>query len=241
MTLIRSLIFIVWMYGLMVVMGIAGIWLLLFPRAWSRIFFRLYLVLIFGGLRLICGLRYEVEGREHLPQGGVLIASKHQSMFETLAYWQILDDPAIILKKELAWLPFFGWFAQKLGNIVVDRGAAAKALRKMLTDARKRASEGRQILIFPEGTRTAPGARVAYKPGVAGLYSAMNVPCVPAALDSGFFWQGRGLLRRPGCITVRFLPPIEPGLPRDEFMSLLENRIETASADLAARHVGPKA
>jgi len=236
MTLIRSLLFMIWMYGLMVVMGIAGIWLLLFPRSWSRVYFRIYLALIFGGLRVICGLRYVVEGREHLPEGGALIASKHQSMFETLAYWQILDDPAIILKKELAWLPFFGWFAQKLGNIVVDRGAAAKALRKMLSDARKRAAEGRQILIFPEGTRTKPGARIDYKPGVAGLYSAMKVPCVPAALDSGFFWQGRGVLRRPGCITVQFLPPIGPGLPRDEFMNLLEDRIETASAELAARH-----
>lgn len=236
MTLIRSLLFMVWMYGLMVIMGIAGIWLLLFPRSWSRVYFRIYLVLIFGGLRVICGLRYVVEGQEHLPEGGALIASKHQSMFETLAYWQILDDPAIILKKELAWLPFFGWFAQKLGNIVVDRGAAAKALRKMLSDARKWAAQGRQILIFPEGTRTEPGGRIGYKPGVAGLYSAMKVPCVPAALDSGFFWQGRGVLRRAGCITVKFLPPIAPGLPRDEFMSLLETRIETASAELAARH-----
>jgi 1-acyl-sn-glycerol-3-phosphate acyltransferase len=239
MTLIRSLIFVVWMYGLMMVMGFLGIWLLLFPRSWSRSFFRLYLTLIFGGMQVICGLRYQVEGLENLPEGGALIASKHQAMFETLAYWEILDDPAIILKKELAWLPVFGWFAQKLGNIVVDRGAAAKALRKMLKDASNRASQGRQILIFPEGTRSRPGERVAYKSGVAGLYAAMNVPCVPVALDSGFFWQGRGVLRRPGVITVRFLQAIEPGLSREDFMSTLETRIETASAELAEKHTSP--
>tara|TARA_R110002096_G_scaffold34782_1_gene99160 strand:- start:1681 stop:2406 length:726 start_codon:yes stop_codon:yes gene_type:complete len=236
MTLLRSLVFMVWMYGLMVLMGLAGLWLLLFPRRWAKAYFRLYLALVFGGLRLICGLRYKVEGLEHMPEGGALIASKHQSMFETLAFWQILDDPAIILKKELSWLPFFGWFAVKLGNIVVDRGAAAKALRKMLADARKWAAQGRQILIFPEGTRVRPGETTDFKPGVAGLYSVMKVPCVPVALDSGFFWQGRGVLRRSGCITVQFLPPIGPGIPRDEFMSLLESRINAASAELAARH-----
>ena len=234
MTLIRSLLFVVWMYGLVLVMGLVGIWLLLCPRSWVRAYYRLWLALVFGGLKVICGLRYKVEGLENIPEGGALIASKHQSMMETQAFWQILPDPAIILKKELAYLPFFGWFAVKLGNIVVDRGAAAKALRKMLGDARRWAADGRQILIFPEGTRTPPFATEDFKPGVAGLYSAMKAPCVPVALNTGHFWAGRGVIRKPGVATIRFLEPIEPGLARDEFMALLKQRIDTATAELEA-------
>ncbi|MCF8879814.1 1-acyl-sn-glycerol-3-phosphate acyltransferase [Hyphobacterium sp. SN044] len=234
MTLIRSLLFVVWMYGLVLVMGLVGIWLLLCPRSWVRAYYRLWLALVFGGLKVICGLRYKVEGLENIPEGGALIASKHQSMMETQAFWQILPDPAIILKKELAYLPFFGWFAVKLGNIVVDRGAAAKALRKMLGDARRWAGDGRQILIFPEGTRMAPFETDEFKPGVAGLYSAMKAPCVPVALNTGHFWAGRGVIRKPGVATIRFLEPIAPGLPREDFMALLKQRIDTATAELEA-------
>lgn len=234
MTFIRSLLFVLWMYGLVLVMGLLGIWLLLCPRSWVRGYYRLWLALVFGGLRVICGLRYVVEGRENIPEGGALIASKHQSMMETQAFWQILPDPAIILKKELAYLPFFGWFAVKLGNIVVDRGAAAKALRKMLGDARRWAADGRQILIFPEGTRMPPCETAEFKPGVAGLYSAMKAPCVPVALNTGHFWAGKGITRKPGVATIRFLEPIAPGLPRDEFMAVLKQRIDAATAELEA-------
>jgi len=148
------------------------------------------------------------------------------------ALWQILDDPAIILKKELAFLPFFGWYAMKLKNIKVDRAAASKALRDMLKQARQRAGEGRQVVIFPQGTRLKPGEAESYKPGVAGLYAAMKVPCTPVALNSGLYWPPRGFVRRPGTIVIEFLPAIEPGLPRDQFMAELEARIETASAAL---------
>jgi len=233
-TIIRSLLFVLWMYGSMMIVGFAVIWLLVMPRSWSRAVYRFWLALIFGGLKVICGQSYEVRGRENLPRGGALIASRHESMMETQAFWQILDDPAIILKKELAWLPVFGWFAVKLENIVVDRGAAAKALRKMLRDARQRAAEGRQILIFPEGTRMKPGEFGALKPGVAGLYAAMNVPCVPVALDSGDYWAGNGIVRRPGKAVIEFLEPIAPGLSREDFMKLLQSRIESGTRALRA-------
>jgi 1-acyl-sn-glycerol-3-phosphate acyltransferase len=234
LTLLRSLLFMVWMYGSMIVVGLAVIWLLVMPRSWSRAVYRFWLALVFGGLKIICGQSYEVRGRENLPKGGALIASRHESMMETQAFWQILDDPAIILKKELAWLPVFGWFAMKLGNIVVDRGAAAKALRKMLRDARSRAEDGRQILIFPEGTRMKPGEFTELKPGVAGLYGAMNVPCIPVALDSGEYWAGRGIVRRPGKAVIQFLEPIAPGLSRDDFMRTLQSRIEQGTRELRA-------
>lgn len=234
MAALRSAIFVVWMYGLMVVMGIVCAPFLLGPRSGVKACLRVYLALVFGGLKLICGIRYEVRGREHLPTGGALVASKHQSMFETLAFWAILDDPAIILKKELAYLPFFGWYAMKLKNIKVDRSAGAKALRDMLKQAGQRAEEGRQVVIFPQGTRLEPGEHEDYKPGVLGLYKAMKTPCVPVALNSGVYWPPHGFVRKPGVIIVEFLPAIEPGLSKDAFMAELQSRIETASDALLA-------
>ncbi|MCP2669622.1 1-acyl-sn-glycerol-3-phosphate acyltransferase [Maricaulaceae bacterium EIL42A08] len=230
--MIGSIVFVIWMYGLMVVMGIICLPALLGPRVWTKACARLWLSLVFGGLRVLCGIRYEVRGLEHLPKGGALVASKHQSMFETLAFWQILDDPAIILKKELSYLPFFGWYAMKLKNISVDRAAAAKALRAMLKQARERATEDRQVVIFPQGTRVEPGEAESHKPGVVGLYTSMKVPCVPVALNSGLYWPAHGLGRKPGTIIVEFLEPIEPGLPKAEFIATLEERIETASTAL---------
>ncbi|MFC4725554.1 lysophospholipid acyltransferase family protein [Glycocaulis abyssi] len=232
MHVIGSAIFTVWMYGLMAVMGLVCSPLLLGPRSWARGCFAVYRWLVFGGLRVLCGIRFEVRGAEHIPSGPALIASKHQSMFETLAFWHILPDPAIILKKELKYLPFFGWYAMKLKNVAVDRSAGASALKAMLRAARERAHEGRQIVIFPQGTRVQPGAPESYKPGVAGLYGAMEVPCVPVALNSGLYWPPSGFVRRPGTIIIEFLPPIPAGLPRARFMEELETRIETASAAL---------
>ncbi|XBQ14862.1 MAG: lysophospholipid acyltransferase family protein [Oceanicaulis sp.] len=234
MNTLRSAIFVVFTYGLMVVLGILFSPALLGPRSWVKACFRFYLDLVFGALKLLCGVDYEVRGAEHMPKGGALVASKHQSMFETLAFWRILDDPAIILKKELSYLPFFGWYAMKLKNIAVDRGAGSKALKDMLRQARERASEGRQVVIFPQGTRLVPGAAEVYKPGVMGLYSAMKVPCVPVALNSGLYWPAHGITRKPGRIVVEFLPPIEPGLDKKRFMAELETRIETASDALLA-------
>lgn len=234
MTFIRSLIYYIYLYGLMIVMGLLGTPLLLGPRSWARGFLRLYLKVIWAGLRVICGVKIEIRGREHLPEGGALIASKHQSMWETLAFWGILPDPAIILKKSLVYFPIFGWFAVKLGNISLDRKGGAKALRQMLRDAKTRGSEGRQVLIFPEGTRVEPGENPELKPGIIGLYNSMQVPCVPVALNSGVHLSHYCGLRKPGTIVVEFLEPIAPGLDKTTFIETLHERIQAGSNRLLA-------
>jgi len=238
MNAIRSVLFYIYMYGFMTLFGLTGLPLLLLPRAWSRAYLRAYLNVLWFGLAAIQGVRFEVRGREHLPEGGALVASKHMSMWETLAFWEILPDPAIILKKSLIYMPFFGWFAVKLGNISIDREGGSKALKKMLRDAAARGAEGRQVLIFPEGTRVAPGEAPDFKPGIAGLYMSMGVPCVPVALNSGVFLKTYCGRKRGGLIVVEFLPAIQPGLDKREFMRQLHERINSASSRLEGMGAG---
>ncbi|MGH6970562.1 MAG: lysophospholipid acyltransferase family protein, partial [Caulobacteraceae bacterium] len=158
-----------------------------------------------------------------------LIAAKHQCMFDVFAQFAWLDRACFTMKKELTWIPFFAWYAAKVRTIVLDRGGGANALRKMLRDARARLAEGRQILIFPEGTRGEPGRPGEYLSGVAGLYRDLGVPVHPVATNSGVHWPAHGFLRKPGAIVFEYLEPIPPGLKRAEFMRLLQERIETAS------------
>ena len=187
-----------------------------------------------GGLRLIVGLEHEVRGREHLPGTPVIIAAKHQSAWETLAFHVLVPEIAVGLKEELTRIPLLGWYLMKAQNIRIDRGGAARALRSLVEGARRVMADGLSVLIFPEGTRQAPGAPPDYKPGVAALYNALKVPVVPVALNSGLFWGRRRVTKRPGRITVEFLPPIPPGLDRKTFMQELATRIETATARLIA-------
>ena len=227
--MIRAAIFTFLFYGIGFIMLVPGCWLLLAPRAWTM------QVLIQHGrisiwlLEKIVGLRLEVRGRENLPKGAALIASKHQSAWDTFALAPYLHDPTIIMKRELFWIPFYGWFSAKFGMIFVSRGAGPKALRQMAEDAADRARDGRHILIFPEGTRRTPGAEPAYKPGAVYLYERLDIPCVPVALNSGLFWPRRSFKRYPGTIVVEFLEPIPPGLPRKVFQKRLEAAIEKAS------------
>ncbi len=185
-------------------------------------------------LRLICGLHCEFRGVEKIPQGAVLVASKHQSLWETFALIKILKDPAYILKRELLWIPFFGWCAWKAGMIPVDRGARSQALDAMTERARQEIAKGRQIIIFPEGTRKAPGAEPKYKFGVAFLYIELGIPCVPVALNSGLFWPRRSFMRYPGTVRVEFLDPIAPGLDRQVFFDKLQAEVESATAKLVS-------
>jgi 1-acyl-sn-glycerol-3-phosphate acyltransferase len=175
-----------------------------------------------------------VRGREKLPDGPCLVAAKHQSAWETFALIPLFRDPALLMKRELFWIPFHGWFSRKFEMIPVDRDKGPTALRRMLREAKRRIADGREIIIFPEGTRRAPGAPPDYKTGILLLYEALGVPCVPLALNSGLFWPRRSLKRRPGTILVEFLEPIPPGLPKDEFSKRLIDAIETASARLLA-------
>ncbi len=193
-------------------------------KAWSH--FALF------GLKWIAGVSYRIEGAENIPQDGALIAANHQSMWETIALYAIAPRPVIILKRELGRIPVYGWWARAAGNIMVDRKGGARALRAMTRAAKDHTDAGDQIIIFPEGTRTQPGARTKYQPGVAGIFKATGAPCVPAAHDSGRFWRHPGGQKNPGAITLRFLPAIAPGLDRKLFLAELQSVIEKARPDL---------
>jgi 1-acyl-sn-glycerol-3-phosphate acyltransferase len=231
MTFLRSALFMAWFLILTLVMAILFLPLLAVPRKATVWMARQWARATLWGLRVFAGIGERRIGA--IPHGGVLVASKHMSMWDTLALYLALDDPGIVLKRELLRIPFYGWYLGKAAAIPIDRGAGADALRRMTHTAKQVLAQGRPILIFPEGTRKQPGASPDYKPGVAGLYSLLGVACVPVALDSGRYWQG--FRKNPGTINLQFLESIPPGLKRREFMARLEHQIETATADLLTR------
>jgi 1-acyl-sn-glycerol-3-phosphate acyltransferase len=220
-------------------LGVLGLPFLLTPRRWTMRFGRFWAQGILVLLKALAGLGYEIRGRDRLPPGGCLLAMKHQSAWDTLILPVVLGDPAVVVKRELMAAPIYGWYASHAGAIPIDRKAGAAALRAMVAAARDCAADGRPIVIFPQGTRTAPGAYLPYQPGVAALYQALHLPLVPAAVNSGHFWGRRHFLKRPGRITLEFLDPIPAGRPRREVMALLEERIETATAALAREVAEP--
>jgi 1-acyl-sn-glycerol-3-phosphate acyltransferase len=212
--------------------------LLFGPRSWAMWALALHARTELWLLKTIVGTELEVRGKEKLPKGACLVASKHQSAWETFALIPLFRDPAYLMKRELFWIPFHGWFSYKFKMIPVDRDKGPAALRRMLAEAKTRAAAGREIIIFPEGTRRAPGAPPDYKTGVFLLYEALGIPCVPVALNSGLFWPRRSLKRYPGTIIVEFLDPIPPGLSKREFLPRLQATIETASNRLIAEAGG---
>ena len=183
-------------------------------------------------LRVVAGVRVEVRGAEKIPNGPLLVAAKHQSAWETFALLPLFDNPVFIVKRELQWIPIFGWLMIKGRMVPVDRSAGAQALNAMAERARIELADNRQLIIFPEGTRRAAGAEPRYKFGVAHLYAAEGVPCVPVALNSGLFWPRRSLRRIPGTVVVEILDPIPPGLDKTTFFKRLQSDIETATARL---------
>jgi 1-acyl-sn-glycerol-3-phosphate acyltransferase len=189
-------------------------------------------------LRAVCGIKVEYRGLEKIPPGALLVASKHQSLWETFALLTVFSDPAFILKRELQWIPFFGWYCWKASMIPVDRGRRGQALADMTERARVELGRGRQIVIFPEGTRRAPGAEPSYKFGIVHLYGETGIPCLPIALNSGLFWPRRSFRRYPGTIVAEVLDPIPPGLGKPEFATRLQQDIETATARLIAEGEG---
>ncbi|MEG3617272.1 lysophospholipid acyltransferase family protein [Magnetovibrio sp. PR-2] len=199
--------------------------------------------LVYWGLRNIIGLRWEVRGLENLPDEPCVFACKHQSAWETGIFYHISQDPAYILKKELLSIPLFGWYLTRSGAIAIDRKAGASALKGMVNGSKARIARGQNVVIFPEGTRSAPGKPGTYHPGVAAIYKGVDAPLVPVALNSGLFWQRRSFLKRPGVITVEILPPIEKGLDRKTFMKTLQANIEDGSNRLIdeARAIYPLA
>lgn len=195
-------------------------------KSWGRV----NLVL----LKVVAGVDCEIRGREKIPKGPIIVASKHQSAWETFALLPLIDNPVFILKRELQWIPIFGWLTIKGRMVPVDRGGGSQALAAMIERARVELADNRQLIIFPEGTRRPAGAEPRYKVGVAHLYVAGGVPCVPIALNSGLFWPRRSLRRFPGTVVAEILDPIPPGLDKDTFFARLQGDIETATARLIA-------
>ncbi|MBX3480217.1 MAG: 1-acyl-sn-glycerol-3-phosphate acyltransferase [Caulobacter sp.] len=235
MTVFRSLVFLVVFYLVSAVLAIGLSPLLLGPRKPLMAVMNLWGKLVTGMLRVICGVKVEVRGLEHLPPGAALIATKHQRMFDIFGAFAFLPDACFVLKKELVNIPFFGWWALRSKMIVVDREGHSAALRKLVADAQDRMKEDRQLAIFPEGTRKEPGEAGDYKPGIAALYRELELPVTPLALNTGLHWNvAHGFVMRPGTIVFEFQPPIPPGLKRAEFMRQLESSIETACARLVA-------
>ena len=231
MIAVRSALFVVLFYLWSAGVSIVCTPILLLPPWATLCMFRGWSAGVLALLR-ICGVRVEVRGREHIPEGAALVAPKHQCMLDVFAQFGVLPASAFVMKKELMWIPWFGWYAQRVGCIVVDRDAHSAALRKLVREAQARFAEGRQVVIFPEGTRTAPGADAEYKPGIAALYRQIDVPVHPVATNSGVHWPAHGFLRQPGTIVFEYLEPIPPGLKRAEFMRTLRERIETATERL---------
>jgi 1-acyl-sn-glycerol-3-phosphate acyltransferase len=230
--LARSLTFNVLFYVNLIVHMLAALPTLALPYSAQRAFIRSYARTSLWLLRVICGTNVEWRGLAKIPQGACIVACKHQSLWETFALYAIFDDPTYVLKRELMWIPLFGWYMWKAGLISVDRGAGLGALSRMTARARRQLERGRQVVVFPEGTRRPPGAEPSYRPGVAYLYGKAGVACVPLALNSGLFWPRRSLLRLPGTVVVEALDPIEPGLEPRAFLARLQNVLEEASARL---------
>lgn len=223
MPFIRSLLFALFFYP-----GTAGAVLMAFPAAFLG---RRPIQWVTHGwarwhrwcARFLLGVRSRVEGPT--PQGAVLVAGKHQSMFETIEMLLLLDRPTVVMKRQLTQIPGWGWVARQYGVIGVDREGGASALRKMLAEARASVAQGRPIMIFPEGTRVPPGEKPPLQPGFAGLYKMLGLPVVPIALDSGRLWPRRTFVKKPGIVTFRFGETLPPGLPRPEIEAAVHRAI----------------
>ncbi len=230
---VGSLLFNVGWYAWTTILAIVGLPVLLLPSRAVRAYARFWVRGSLAWLRLTCGLTHRVRGLENLPPGPVIIAARHQSSWETLAFEVLFADSATVLKRELFWIPVVGWMMWRAGHLGVDRRAGAAALRRLLRDAQGVVREGRRILIYPEGTRTPPGVVAPYQPGTAAIYGQLRLPVVPVALNSGVFWARRVFIKHPGVIDVEVLEPIPPGMPRAAFLAELQRRIAAASDRLA--------
>jgi 1-acyl-sn-glycerol-3-phosphate acyltransferase len=225
----RSLAFNLALFAWTAVLCTFGLPLLLAPRTATIRLGRFWASSILVFLKTTVGIHHEIRGLDRIPRDGCIIAMKHQSAWDTLIIPVVLRNPVFVLKRELLLVPFFGWYLARAGSIAIDRKGRAGALRGMLTGAQPAAAAGRPIVIFPEGTRVAPGEHRRYHPGVAALYQALVLPVVPAAVNSGLFWGRRSFVKHPGRIILEFLDPIPPGWSRAQLMAELEQRIETGT------------
>ncbi len=227
-----SVIFIVQMYLAMVVLAIIFTPFAIFSRRAAYAAMHAYCHWVAFSARWIVGLKSEVRGL--VPEGEVIVAAKHQSFLDIILIFGALHRPKFIMKRELIYAPILGQYALRIGCVPVDRGKRGQAIQKMKEDVARGAALPGQLIIYPQGTRVAPGVKRSYKVGTGLLYDQLRQPCVPVAANVGLFWPKRGLLRKPGTAVVEFLPPIPPGLPVPEFMARLEAEVETASDRLLA-------
>lgn len=241
MILLRACLFNLAFFGLTLVVTFVALPLLVAPREGIMTVARLWARAVIALLRVIVGARLEVRGMEHIPPGPVVIAAKHQSAFDTIVWLTLLPNTAYVMKKELLWIPLYGWHARKMGMIPVDRAGGGPALRAMLRGAQASLEEGRQVVIFPEGTRTAPGERGTYQPGIVAIAGLGVAPVIPAATDSGRVWGRRAVLKRPGVIRISILPPLPPGLPRAKLLAELAVAIEAETDRLLGEETVDKA
>lgn len=240
MIALRSLIFNVVFYLNLVLFLVLGSGFFFTPRKWSIRALQTWARSSIWLLRIICNTKMEVRGAEHIPHGPAMLAGKHHSFWETFALLPLVDDPCFVLKKQLTYIPFFGWFCTKFKMIAVDRSAGSAALRDLIARAKQEVARPRQIIIMPEGTRRNPDDPPDYKPGAAAVYGQLHVPCVPFGLNAGLFWPRRKFMRYPGTIIVEFCPAIPAGLPRKEFQLRLQTAIESSTHGLLveARAIG---
>jgi 1-acyl-sn-glycerol-3-phosphate acyltransferase len=231
---LRSLVFNILFYAALVFWALVALPTFLMPRAamlrvaswWAKTSILL--------MRIICNIKVEFRGVENIPRGPLIVASKHQSFWETFALLRFFEAPFFVLKRQLMFIPVFGQFLIKTDMIAIDRSSGARALLVMTRRAAEQVKRGRQFVVFPEGTRTAPGAPPQYKSGIGLIYSECGVPCLPVALNSGLFWPRRTFMRYPGTLVVEFLAPVPPGLKRDEFLARVERTIEDATSRIVA-------
>ena len=235
MVLFRSLLFHASFYLLTAILAIAGLPVLLLGRHWVQSYAKFWTGSAVWLLEKLCKTRIEWRGLENLPRGGCIIAAKHQSALETQALTTKGADFSFILKRELMAIPVFGWYLKGAGQLGIDRAGRAQALSNLAGQAREAIAQGRQLIIFPEGTRKPVGNKPDYKPGVAYLCSETKAVCVPVALNTGLFWPRRSLTIKPGTATIAFLEPIAPNLDKKSFLRLLESRIEGETAKLVAQ------
>ncbi len=237
MLVIRSIVFNLLFYLTLLLLMVFGLPAMLGGRRAVFALANLWRAASVWLLGMICGLKVEYRGVDNIPPGAVLIAAKHQSFLETFALLKYAPDFAIILKRQLTSIPVFGWYLIVSKQIAIDRAHGRQALQQIVDAARPVFAAGRQVFIYPEGTRRLPGAPPQYKPGVAVLYAASSAPCIPVAVNTGLFWRRRGFLRRPGIAVIEYLPPIPPGLTRQAFAAKLQNDIEAACDRLNAEAV----
>lgn len=224
---LRSLLFVVQVYVAMAVLGISFAPYALVSRKGALTACKLYARWALWTVRWMVGIKPELRGT--VPTGEVMIAAKHQSFLDILIIFNAVPWPKFIMKRELLWTPFIGLYAKRLGCVPVDRGKHGKAIAKMVRDVAEEFKEPGQLIIYPQGTRVPPGDYKPYKIGPAILYENLNQDCVPAATNVGLFWPKKGIMRRPGTAVVEFLDPIAPGMQRGDFMSKIEDCIETHS------------